>query len=58
MLTRQEQDELVRLIAQYTEAWEDYVKDVAMGDPARYGSGAVVVERQEELKKYITKELA
>lgn len=57
MLTKQEKNDLMLLLMQYHEAWEDYVKDVAEDAPTRHGAGALVMDRYEELKKHIKDKL-
>jgi hypothetical protein len=57
MLTKQEKNELTLRIMQYHEAWSDYVKDVAEDAPTRHGAGALVMDRYEELNRFVKEDL-
>ena len=49
MLSRQEYNELYKLLENYTRAWESYVRDVKDEAPSVYGAGALVTQCKEDL---------
>ena len=57
MLTRQEYNDLYRLIDDLCEAYEAYVYAMVNTEPNRFGLGAVVAEIKEAVQKKL-KELS
>jgi hypothetical protein len=53
MLTRQEYNELYKRIEALTDAWETYVKSVAVNISDRYGNGVAVTDCKEDLLRYL-----
>lgn len=58
MLSTIEKNDLLRKLEALNDAWETYVSDVAHDRQSRYGAGATVVARKEELIKFIKEELS
>jgi len=57
MLTRNEKNDLLRKLYELDQAWDMYVADVREDAPSKHGSGALVADLREDIKRYVKERL-